>query len=38
VRRRGSDAAIAERWFFPDAEKERHAERRPAAFPAEEYV
>ena len=30
--------AIAERWFLPDAEKERHEERRHAPFPAEEYV
>jgi Kef-type K+ transport system membrane component KefB len=30
--------AIAERWFLPDAERERHEERRHAPFPAEEYV
>jgi Sodium/hydrogen exchanger family len=30
--------AVAERWFLPDAERERHDERRHAPFPAEEYV
>jgi len=30
--------AIAERWFLPDPERERHEERRHAPFPAEEYV
>lgn len=30
--------AIAERWFLPDPELERHEERRHAPFPAEEYV
>jgi Kef-type K+ transport system membrane component KefB len=30
--------AIAERWFLPDAEKERHEERRHAPIPAEEFV
>ena len=30
--------AIAERWFLPDAERERHEERRHAPLPAEEYV
>ena len=30
--------AIAERWFLPDAERERHEERRHPPFPAEEYV
>jgi Kef-type K+ transport system membrane component KefB len=29
---------IAERWFLPDPERERHEERRHAPFPAEEYV
>jgi Kef-type K+ transport system membrane component KefB len=30
--------AIAERWFLPDAERERHEDRRHAPIPAEEYV
>ena len=30
--------AIAERWFLPDAERERHEERPRAPLPAEEYV
>jgi Kef-type K+ transport system membrane component KefB len=30
--------AIAERWFLPDPERERHEERRHAPFPPEEYV
>jgi len=30
--------AIAERWFLPDPERERHEERRHPPFPAEEYV
>jgi Kef-type K+ transport system membrane component KefB len=30
--------AIAERWFLPDAERERHEDRRHAPVPAEEYV
>jgi Kef-type K+ transport system membrane component KefB len=30
--------AIAERWFLPDAEAERHEDRRHAPVPAEEYV
>jgi Kef-type K+ transport system membrane component KefB len=30
--------AIAERWFLPDPEEERHEGRRHAPFPAEEYV
>jgi hypothetical protein len=30
--------AIAERWFLPHAERERHEERRHAPYPAEEYV
>jgi Kef-type K+ transport system membrane component KefB len=30
--------AIAERWFLPDPERERHEERRHAPVPAEEYV
>jgi Kef-type K+ transport system membrane component KefB len=30
--------AIAERWFLPDAERERHEDRRHPPFPAEEYV
>ena len=30
--------AIAERWFLPDAERERRLDRRLAAFRAEEYV
>jgi Kef-type K+ transport system membrane component KefB len=30
--------AIAERWFLPDPEQERHEERRHAPFPPEEYV
>ena len=30
--------AIAERWFLPDPERERHEERRHEPFPAEEYV
>jgi Kef-type K+ transport system membrane component KefB len=30
--------AIAERWFLPNAEQERHEERPHEPFPAEEYV
>jgi Kef-type K+ transport system membrane component KefB len=30
--------AIAERWFLPDPEQERHEERRHAPVPAEEFV
>jgi Kef-type K+ transport system membrane component KefB len=30
--------AIAERWFLPDADEERHDERRHAPIPAEEFV
>jgi Kef-type K+ transport system membrane component KefB len=30
--------AIAERWFLPDAERERHEDRPRAPLPAEEYV
>lgn len=30
--------AAAERWFLPDAERERHEDRRHAPFPAEEYI
>jgi Kef-type K+ transport system membrane component KefB len=30
--------AVAERWFLPDPDRERHEERRHAPFPAEEYV
>jgi Kef-type K+ transport system membrane component KefB len=30
--------AIAERWFLPDADEERHEEGLPAPVPAEEYV
>jgi Kef-type K+ transport system membrane component KefB len=30
--------AIAERWFLPDPDRERHEERRHAPVPAEEYV
>jgi hypothetical protein len=31
--------AIAERWFLPDADEERAADRRgPVPVPAEEYV
>jgi Kef-type K+ transport system membrane component KefB len=30
--------AIAERWFLPDSEQERHEERRHAPVPAEEFV
>jgi Kef-type K+ transport system membrane component KefB len=30
--------AIAERWFLPDAEKERHDKLRHPPYPAEEYV
>jgi Kef-type K+ transport system membrane component KefB len=30
--------AIAERWFLPDPEQERHEERRHAPLPAEEFV
>jgi len=30
--------AIAERWFLPDPEAERHEDRRRAPLPAEEYV
>jgi Kef-type K+ transport system membrane component KefB len=30
--------AVAERWFLPDAELERHEDRRHAPVPAEEYV
>jgi hypothetical protein len=29
---------VAERWFLPAAERERHEEQRHAPFPAEEYV
>jgi hypothetical protein len=30
--------AIAERWFLPDAAKERHQDARHPPLPAEEYV
>jgi hypothetical protein len=30
--------AIAERWFLPDAERERHIDRRLASLRSEEYV